>query len=305
MGSDFKDLECTPNIVENAWPILNPFLNDFKISFEDSPKDFVAGNIVGFLRSKGFNWPDCIFMANYALEFYVNKDSPVFFEGITCSVGCSDFLSIFLEKNLKHFDNFIVVTDRKDKKTFEVSKNFNIKLFVTDSFYENGNKFDKGTAYNRALKLLEYNEWVSFVDVDIILQKDHKQKLLNYNLNKNLFYGMDRHNIYSQSDRQKLMNDIEINSEPRCLYEWGFGYFQHFSMKHPTIGKLKSENKEIYPSSFDIGTSDFLFRNKFGAGAMDQNGRWQWDKNFQQKLPWYCYHIGVKEPGAKSETVHY
>jgi hypothetical protein len=294
------------NLIENALKTLNPFLHDFNANFENSEKDFIAGNIIGFLRSKGFEWIDCILVANYILEINKNEnDLPKFFEGITCSVGCADFLSIFLEKNLRHFDNLIVVTDRNDKQTFEVAKNFNIRLFVTDVFYENGNKFDRGSAYNRALKLLKYNDWVSFIDVDIILQKDHKEKFLNYNLNKNIFYGMDRHNIFSQSDREKVINDIDISTSPDCKHEWGFGYFQHFSMKHPVIQKLKNQNSQIYPSSFDVGTSDFLFRKQFGFGAMDESGRWNWDSNFQQKLPWHCYHIGSRGLGMKADTIHY
>jgi len=294
------------NLIRTALPVLKPFLNDFKINFENPEKDFIAGNIIGYLRSKGFEWIDCIFIANYILEINKNENNlPKFFEGITCSVGCADFLSIFLEKNLKHFDNLIVVTDKKDKETFEVAQKFNIRLFVTDSFYDNGNKFDRGTAYSRALSLLKYNDWVSFIDVDIILQKDHKEKLINYNLNRNIFYGMDRHNVFSESDRQKLINNIDIDSEPNCLYEWGFGYFQHFSMKHPVIEKLINQNAQIYPSAFDVGVSDFLFRSKFGQGIMDQTGKWNWDSNFQQKLPWHCYHIGSRGLGMKSDAIHY
>jgi hypothetical protein len=116
---------------------------------------------------------------------------------------------------------------------------------------------------------------------------------------------MDRHNLFSQSDREKIINDIDISTSPDCQHEWGFGYFQHFSMKHPVIQKLKNQNSQIYPSSFDVGTSDFLFRKQFGFGAMDENGRWNWDPNFQQKLPWHCYHIGSRGLGIKSDTIHY
>lgn len=228
-----------------------------------------------------------------------------YFECITCSVGCSSFLKIFLEKNIKHFDNIIVVTSPTDPESIEISKKSGARTLVTDFFYRNGNKFDRGSAYNRALDFLKFNHWVSFIDVDIVLDDKHSEYLKNYPIFDDVFYGIDRLNIIRENERNLFLKGENFKCDLNCKHEWGFGYFQMFSMRHPLILKKINNSEIIYPSANDVGLSDFLFRMQFGLGGMDKIKRWHWDSNYQRKLPWPCFHLGSDGLGSKSKTIKY
>lgn len=233
------------------------------------------------------------------------ENSKKYFECITCSVGCSDFLKIFLEKNSKHFDNIIVVTSPTDPESIEISKKSGARTLITDFFYRNKNKFDRGGAYNRALDFLKFNHWVSFIDVDIILDDSHSEYLKQYSPFDDIFYGMDRLNITNENQRNSFLKGKDFKCNLNCKYEWGFGYFQLFSMKHPLILKKIGKSEAIYPSANDVGLSDFLFRMQFGFGGMDKMRRWHWDSSCQRKLPWPCFHLGSDGVGLKSKTIKY
>lgn len=288
----------------NTTNVLAPFIKDIEINFDKNiSKELAISMVVGFLRGKGFSWQQSIEIANKSIvkqEVFKKQ-----FECITCSVGCADFLKIFLEKNKKHFDHIIVVTSPDDTDSIDVAKKYQASILSTDIFYRNGNKFDKGGAYNKALDLLLYKDWVCFIDVDIILEDNHKESLLKYELNRNIFYGIDRLNILTNIDKENFLNGLKFNSSLDSEHEWGFGYYQMFSMDHFII-KQKVENKEtVYPSSPDTYFSDFLFRKEFGPGYTDHEGKWIWDEKFQQKLPWKCYHIGLNNSDRKSLTIKY
>lgn len=258
---------------------------------------------IGFLKSKGLSWQDSALIAQKRISernIFENK-----FECITCSVGCADFLKIFLEKNSKHFDKVIVVTAPNDNDSIKVAEKYGATVFITDIFYKDGKKFDRGSAYNEALKYLTYKRWVCFVDVDIILDSNHREKILNSNLDKNIFYGIDRLNVITEEDRRLLYENKEFKSHLYCEHEWGFGYYQMFSMNHRIITHKIANKEVIYPSAEDVGLSDYLFRIQFGPGYMSPEGRWFWDDRFQKKLPVRCYHIGTNGPGIKSLTVKY
>lgn len=283
---------------------LNNFLQDIYSNFNTQfHNDVIILLAIGFLRSKNLSWHQSFSIAKKAVSencFFQN-----YIECITCSVGCSDFLKVFLEKNSKHFDNIIVVTAPEDNDSIQVAKNYGANVLITDIFYKDGKKFDRGSAYNKALELLKYKSWVCFIDVDIILDDNHRQSILKFGLDKNVFYGIDRLNVITDEDRNSLINGNPFKFHIYCEHEWGFGYYQMFSMNHPTIMQ-KFINKEIiYPSANDVVFSDFLFRQQFGPGYMDETSKWIWDSRFQKKLPVKCYHIGTNGAGSKSLTIKY
>ena len=116
----------------------------------------------------------------------------MYLEGIIICVNYSDFLAHTLPHNRNHFDNLIVVTDTKDKKTKELCEFYNVKCIQTDIFYENGDSFNKGAAINYGLSHLENKEWVIHLDADIYLPPLTRNILENLPLESHKIYGADR-----------------------------------------------------------------------------------------------------------------
>jgi hypothetical protein len=116
----------------------------------------------------------------------------MYLEGIIVCVNYSDFLAHTLPNNKNHFNNLVVVTDTKDKKTKDLCEYYHVKCIQTDIFYENGNCFNKGAAINYALSQLERKDWVLHLDSDIYLPPLTRTILEKLELDKNKLYGADR-----------------------------------------------------------------------------------------------------------------
>ena len=112
---------------------------------------------------------------------------------ITVSVQYSDFLCWSLIENKTLFDQWIIVTDTKDVKTKELCDNHNVYCLQTDVFYDNG-IFNKYAGINEALKLVDKDSWVLFLDSDIILPSLFKYIIENITLDPSCIYGVDRVN---------------------------------------------------------------------------------------------------------------
>jgi len=112
---------------------------------------------------------------------------------ITVSVGYSDFLCWSLLENKQLFDQWIIVTDTKDQKTKDLCDNHNVYCLQTDVFYEKG-IFNKYAGINEALKLVDGDSWVLFLDSDIILPSMTKYILEKLPLDISCIYGVDRVN---------------------------------------------------------------------------------------------------------------
>ena len=112
---------------------------------------------------------------------------------ISVAVDYSDFLCWSILENKNSFDQWIIVTSTKDIKTKELCDNNNIYCLQTDAFYENG-IFNKYAGINEALKLVDSDSWVLFLDADIILPNLFKYVLERISLDEKCIYGIDRVN---------------------------------------------------------------------------------------------------------------
>ena len=94
---------------------------------------------------------------------------------IIAAVNYDDLLEITLTENKHNFDEVVIITDNKDLKTQELAKKHKVKCFVTDIFYINNSKFNRGMAYNAVLNALKHElDWVVLMDADVVLTKDLK-----------------------------------------------------------------------------------------------------------------------------------
>lgn len=285
------------------------------------PSELLYGIVMGYFRGVGLSWKESFVMMGECMEMRKkpfidlsdgtlgsrsSKRHNFKTEMITCSVGCKDYLEQFLRLNMRHFDHTIVVTNHNDKWSRKLAEQAGATVLVTDLFYNEGKTFDRGSVYNRALGLSRFNDWITFIDVDVFLLDQHRQNLEKVGLNNDMFYGMHRQNVINDEQRQRLYDGLMFESFLESQQEWGFGYFQMFNLGNKFLREKRATGQQIYPSANDVGTSDHLFRCQFGSGHyQDEKQIWHFDSSAQQRLNWPCYHLGADGAGHKSRTIHY
>lgn len=205
---------------------------------------------------------------------------------VTVCVNYLDFLAISYYHNRSEFDEFIVVTSSKDKNTQDFCAKHEIKMVITDKFYENGAVFNKGLAINEGFKALQNPEWVVFMDADTFVAPNFK-KMIPDNLDKEFMYGARRVLLptfekYKELSQANSLNGFEVP------YGAGFGFFQLFHWDSEPI--KKSVPGEWYPSFPDCRQSDWMFRNKWGGYVKDSDYR-TCEGNFRE-LPTLVYNLG-------------
>lgn len=84
-------------------------------------------------------------------------------------VEYDDLLSITLPQNKTHFHRTMVVTSTADTKTQEVARREGCECYVTDAFYANQARFNKGLAIERALDAMGREGWICYWDADIMM----------------------------------------------------------------------------------------------------------------------------------------
>ena len=90
--------------------------------------------------------------------------------GLVVSVDYDDLLAITLPRNARHLTEILVVTSPNDVRTQAVVAAVpNARCFVTDAFYRDGAKFNKGAAIEQAFDVLGRDGWTLIWDADILL----------------------------------------------------------------------------------------------------------------------------------------
>jgi hypothetical protein len=189
-------------------------------------------------------------------------------EGVIVCVNYSDFLSHSILFNKPVFDRLVVVTSPKDKETQKLCEFHHVMCVITDKFYENGSKFNKGKGINEGFKQLEMTDWVVHMDADIVLPPKTRIILESIALDKNFIYGIDRMMCPSFESWLKFLRHPVLQHETevyihakafplgtRIMYPTeGYiplGFFQMFNCNGKTI---------TYPEEHtDAGRSDLLF----------------------------------------------
>lgn len=202
---------------------------------------------------------------------------------IVC-VDYDDFLRHTLEENIPHFDDLIVVTNKKDIQTKNLCREMSVRCISTNEFYVNGDIFNKARGINLGIAHLKDSNWIVHLDADIALPKHFRQVLLNRTLDERCIYGIDRLQIIGlknwlniKSKKQHIDRSFIIPQEQivarymHNMFGWApIGYFQ---MWH------KSEHK-TYPINQDRAEHTDLLHSI------------QWDREFRILMPeMFCYHL--------------
>lgn len=93
--------------------------------------------------------------------------------GFTISIGCSKFLEITLVKNMRHFEECLVITSPEDERSQAVAASVpGVELFITDAATRHGAYFNKGLCFEEAWDHWGRRGWFCVFDADIIMP-DH------------------------------------------------------------------------------------------------------------------------------------
>lgn len=149
--------------------------------------------------------------------------------GMTVSVGYADLLGKGLDSWLNGLDTLTVVTDHEDIKTIDMARRAGCRVFMTDTFYDDGAVFNKGKAASQAVEMaLPWMDWVLTFDADIIPPDDWRQVIeaRREEIHPGYLYGatriLDTGTAYRDNELAgffQLWHTSDPNVQRRPLYE--------------------------------------------------------------------------------------
>lgn len=140
-----------------------------------------------------------------------------YLEAVTVCINYSDFLAVFLEENLCHFDRLVVVTSHDDSRTQELCSRYSVECVPTDAHTQHGECFNKGAAIHLGLAHLRHLDWILHLDADIILPRRFRNMLQLAALNRSCIYGADRMLVSGTEHWAKAKRDKEPQYRHRTL----------------------------------------------------------------------------------------
>lgn len=201
-------------------------------------------------------------------------------ECLTVSVDTADYLAHTMPMNRSLFNHQLVITAEHDKETQRVCKHYNVECFLTEVFYEDGFKFNKGRAINAALlHLLQtggFREWVVHMDADMVLPPLTRHILETIPLDEQFLYGIDRVMCPSDDHWLRFLQDplpqhdqayihvgpFPVGTRLMKLEQGGWVPLGFFQLFHRNAEALKAQ--PYYPVEWDsAATSDLYFAYKW------------------------------------------
>lgn len=210
---------------------------------------------------------------------------------ITVCVDYSDVLSILLPNNLRHFDDYCVVTSPDDKQTQELAESHNIVCHVTDAFYQNGATFNKWKALEEGLDLFcrrpEREGWIWNLDADILLPASLPDRY--WFIPGYLYTPLRR--MYPRLPENISEIGVEYDWSKYPLHgnqnEWA-GYCQIFHTEDPCCQQVP-----------------WFEQNWKHAGGGDSMFQKRWDQQKKIRPPFEVLHVGPAGTNWMGRTTAY
>jgi len=209
---------------------------------------------------------------------------------ITACVNTLDYLQVSFKHNKNEFDRFTVVTSERDPETQEFCRDNGINVIVTELFYHQGRKFDRGLALNAAWYTIAHDaDWVIHADCDVFVPPNWRDKMPE--LNREFFYGSRRVLLNTYQDYLDFVSGAKKESDFEIPLGIGYGFFQMFNWNSSVVQNHIKNRTMLYPASprGDVCESDWMFRNQWGDHAPNDYTRVIGNL---AELPFYVYHIG-------------
>ena len=186
--------------------------------------------------------------------------SNIYLEGLSVCVGYSDFLCETLPLNLPHFDNFIVITDFKDKATQEHCRRMSVRYYFTNLFYKDGDEFNKARGIDFGLSYLKSKDWICHLDADTVLPPLTRHWLTKIPLDEECIYGVDRVNCVGSAKWDSYLAKRHLQHDYMCRV--------HFPADLPILDRIAIKDYEGY---LPIGYMQ-LWHGKHGRRYPLENG---------------------------------
>ena len=182
---------------------------------------------------------------------------------LTVSVNQSDVLSASLRCTRDFVNSTIVITDPRDRNTFQVCTENHVVCKSTNLFYKNNAPFNRGAAYRYFQNLTHHtmthprqmhNHYMLLLDADICIPKVIWSKIVAHlpPTTSHLLSILDRCIMKTPADFAKRNFKIETQQKG---YVTTLGFFQLYKISH---------DSPLYPSRFPTaGVSDKVFGNQF------------------------------------------
>ena len=167
-------------------------------------------------------------------------------------MGYGDDLALTLPRNMREFDEIIVVTSTDDVRTQEVVKENGATLVISDRCFEDDHAFNKGKMLNDGLKTLKDADWIVFTDADIIMHEGSYELFMSHFWNPGCLYFTGR----NDSEKVEGKASDKTNFEPN-------GYFQLFNARASAI-------RDSWPN--------IVSENFCSAGSVDSWFYQQWKR---------------------------
>lgn len=158
--------------------------------------------------------------------------------GLTVCVDYAEYLAVSLPFWMQGLTSVMVVTSQTDVQTRQTLSLLNqhprirptsLHVYLTDAFTRDGAAFNKGLAMEEARRLMPWEDWILFFDVDVV--PPYLWHLNLPELQLGYLYGAKR---YHTPDLQHLFS-TKLNFVPDDRV--GYGYFQLFHTKDPKVQK--------------------------------------------------------------------
>jgi hypothetical protein len=127
-------------------------------------------------------------------------------EAVTVCVDYADFLAETLPHNVRHFDDYVVVTRQDDRATQQLCRELGVECRVTDLMHFEGDAFAKARAIDYGLAYLRRDDWVVHLDADIWLPPMTRQWIDWAQPDPDCIYGIDRMNCVGYDAWQKFID---------------------------------------------------------------------------------------------------
>lgn len=192
--------------------------------------------------------------------------------GIVVCVDYDDLLEITLKRNARFMDEILVVTAPHDERTLNVvSRIPNARCHITDVFYKDGAKFNKGAAMEEGFDVLGRDGWILIHDADILLPD-------TFIMPQVVFGRMYSANRLMLNDPRQWTPDFDWSLAHKTT-EFTFpGFFQLFNCADPSlITRPWYDTKYVH------------------AGGGDHYFQGLWPSSMKSVLPITVLHLGPRD----------
>lgn len=174
-------------------------------------------------------------------------------------INYADLLSKSLERWHLGTERLIIGTSWADKATQELCRFHNIECHVSDVYYANGAKMNKGAGLSELIfmkRVRENADWLLTFDSDIVPPIDWRSQLEGSRLQAGKIYG-----AYRYQQPENVINPT-VDFSRKMRQGWVLGFFSLFHASDPRLPKITDPLFDIcWPHA---GNYDTAFTDRWG-----------------------------------------